>query len=55
MSERVNDVFPVPPVFNLGKHIPPLAQVLPGTRVRFHTTDTGYQLALEQGFDADPQ
>jgi amidase len=54
-SERVIDIFPDPPVFNLGKRLPPLARVLSGTRVRFHTTDAGYQLALKQGFDADPQ
>jgi amidase len=49
------DVFPDPPVFNLGKRQRPLAHVAPGTRVRFHTTDAGYQLAMEQGMDADPQ
>jgi amidase len=55
VSERMIDVFPNPPVFNLGKRQLPLARVAPGTRVRFHTTDAGYQLAMEQGLDADPQ
>jgi amidase len=48
------DVFPEPTVFNLGKRQPPLAHVKTGTRVRFHTTDTGYAEALESGLDAVP-
>jgi amidase len=55
MDEPVIDVFPNPPVFNLGRRQQPLVRVPPGTRVRFHTTDVGYQEALNQGLEADPQ
>jgi amidase len=54
MDESVIEVFPEPPVFNLGKNQPPLAYVKTETRVRFHTTDAGYAEALERGLDADP-
>jgi amidase len=55
MSEETVEIYPEPPVFNLGKRQRPLARVPPGARVRFHTTDAGYRAALEQGLDADPQ
>jgi amidase len=55
MSEDTVEIYPEPPVFNLGKRQRPLARVNPGDRVRFQTTDAGYGAALEQGLDADPQ
>jgi amidase len=55
MSEEIVEIYPEPPVFNLGKRQRPLARVSSGDRVRFHTTDAGYRAALEEGLDADPQ
>ncbi len=50
----MHELFPNPPVFNLGKHQPPLATVKPGELCRFHTSDQGYRKALEDGFDSEP-
>jgi amidase len=49
------EIFPDPPVFNLGKHQRPLAHVAPDEPVRFHTTDEGYHEALLRGLDEDPR
>jgi amidase len=48
------ELFPNPPVFNLGKSMQPLATVKPGDQCIFHTSDEGYRLALADGLDADP-
>jgi amidase len=49
------DLYPDQPVFNLGHRARPIARVSAGELIRFYTTDAGYQTALEQGLDADPQ
>jgi amidase len=55
MSDREIEIFPDPPVYNLGLRQRPLATVKPGDLVKFHTSDAGYREAIDHGLESDPQ